>query len=257
MQLFLAELTRIWTLYRRYPMNYFSGLLMMLFMFLGLIAGAEYLTATSKMTYNDRLEGVILGYWQWNLSMFAFAYTVSALQSEAARGTLEQIFLSPKGPLRVIMTRTLASLGLTVGTSTALLLILLHLSDQQISYPPLLVWPLLTVLLAAYGIGLALGGLTLVYKEVNRVMVIVKIGLVPMVAVAFEDIGTLSPIIYNSLPIAPSSVALRHLMAREIQPTTLELLVASANGITYMSFGLLLFAWAIRKARREALLGQH
>ena len=257
MQLLLVEFKRIWILYKRYPMNYFAGLLFMFFMFLGIIAGSEYISGVSQVTYNNRLDGVLLGYWQWNLAIFAFAYTTSSLQSEAAMGTLEQIFLSPLGALRIVMTRAVASLGLTIGTSTLFLLLLLHVLERQLSYPPLLIWPLMTALLSAYGVGLMLGALALIYKQISRVMVIVQIGIVPLVVVAFEEMDNISPWLYNALPIAPSSVALRTLMTRAAQPTTIELLAATANGAVFMAIGIYVFHWAARKAKRDALLGQH
>lgn len=249
-----AEIKRTWTIYWRYPMDFVSGLVIMFVTFYALIAGTRYI-AGPAVQFGDRLDGLILGYWLWNLAVFAFSYTATAVRMEAVTGTLEQIYLSPHSTLRVFMIRSVASLGINLSTSTLLLVILLLLTGRRFSFPLTALVPLATALMASYGIGLLISGLTLLVKQVAQFLTIVQFLLLAVVLVPFEtwDADTLVALI----PIAPSAGLLRDLMTRQAEPELLAFLLAGGNGVIFLTLGMLLFGLADRQARVRGIVGQY
>jgi ABC-2 type transport system permease protein len=255
LELLRAELKRTWTLYWRYPMDYVSGLFIMLVTFYALVMGARYIAGPASV-FGDRLDSIILGYWLWNMAVFSFSYTATAVNIESMGGTLEQIFLSPFGPVRVFIARSVASLGLNLATSTVLLGVLLLLSGRRLSFPPLIVVPLVTLLLTTYGIGFLVSGLTLLAKRTSQLLTILQFLLLPLVLLPIEAWGAYGAGAYL-LPIVPSAAVLRGLMARQEIPPAWSFAVAALSGILYFAGGVILFRVADRQARLRGLLGQH
>ncbi len=256
MNLFLGELRRIWVLLRRYPMEMVSGLLVLTITFYALVAGAHYM-AGSATQFGDRLDSIILGYWLWTLSIFALTNTARSIQTESMVGTLEQVYLSPYGPLRIFLARAAANLGLDFAISLVLLVVMLQLTGRQLSFPAALLLPLIPVVLAAYGLGLGMGGLALIFKQVGRVINLVQFLLLFLVVVPVETWEASDRAAGYLIPIAPAAGLLRDLMARGLDLDRPRLLLALANGLGYFVLGIVLFALSDRAARRRGLLGQY
>lgn len=254
LDLLIAELKRSWIIYKRYPMNFASGLVIMFVTFYALVMGAQYM-AGAQFQLGERLDGFILGYWMWNLTIMAFSYTATAVRMEAAAGTLEQIYLSPHGTIKIFTVRCIASIGISIGTSTIMLIILLLLLDRRLSFPPLLIVPLLTMMMASYGIGLLMSACALLFKLIGQFMTIVQFLLLPMVLVPFETWEGPAAGLYGFFPLAPSAKMLRDLMAREIVPSPGDFAVAFLNGLVIYVIGLFLFGLADRRARRRGIVG--
>lgn len=254
---FRAELRRSWTVYLRYPMDFFSGLAIMFVTFYVLLAGAKYVAGPATQ-FGDRLDGIILGYWLWNLAVFAFSYTATAVRLEAMAGTLEQLYLSPFSSLRIFIVRCLASLTMNLLTSSLLLGLLLLITGRRLSFSPMLVFPLVAVLLATYGFGLAMSGISLLFKQTGQFQAIAQFALLPLVMVPFESWGLpWLRHVYAVLPVVPAAEILRDLMTRASEPGLGEYAVALANGAAYLVVGIILFRMADRQARLRGLLSQH
>lgn len=253
MRVFLIELKRSWTLLRRYPLDLFGTLVALTLTFYGLVLGAKYVAGPSAQ-FGDRLDGIVLGYWLWTLAIFALTSTAATIQTEALTGTLEQLYLTPLGGLRLFLVRAAASLGINLLSSVVLLAAMLWLTGQRLHFPPTLVLPLLAALLAGYGLGLGAGGLALLYKRVQRLLGLLQIFFLFLVVVPFEEIND---VLSSVLPIAPAAALLRDLMARGKDLDGPALAIAMANGGVYLAVGILMFLRADREARRQGLLSQH
>lgn len=255
-ELLRSETKRIWTAYWRYPLDYLSGLVVLFITFYVIVMGAQYVSGDQETQFGgDRLTQLILGYWLWNLSRFAFTYTASALRTEALRGTLEQIYLSPFGTLRVFLIRSVASLSINLVTSTFLLGLLLLLSRQTLNFPPLALFGLATALMAAYGVGMLMASLTLIFKQIGQFLTITQFLLLPSVFVTFEDMGGQLAQLYVLLPIAPSAAVLRGVMASDVTPDLVLFGHALLNGLVYLGVGMALFRLGDRLARRRGVVG--
>lgn len=254
-ELLRGETKRIWISYWRYPLEFLSGLVVMFVTFYLIVVGAEHVAGSESQFGGDRASGLILGYWLWNLTRFAFTYTATALREEALRGTLEQVYLSPFGTLFVFLTRSAASLSINIFTSTLLLGLLLLFSGQSLSFPPLIVVALSFAGLAAYGIGFLMAALTLLFKQIGQFLTIAQFLLLPTVFVPFETLDSKLAELYVFLPIAPAAAILRSLMASQVTPDSTAFLHAFINGACYLAVGLALFHLGDRVTRRRGLVG--
>ncbi len=254
--LLAAESKRTWILYRRYPLEMFVGILMMGVTFYALLLGAQYLAGPVQQ-FGDRLDAVVLGYGLWMLVLMSMNRIALLLQGEAQTGTLEQVYLSPFGPVRVMLTRAVAGLGLSLTLSVGILLLMLQLTGRHLSFPAITLLPLGTVVLASYGLGLTLGALALLYKRVQEMMRLFQLGILALVILPVEQLEGPARWAGMLLPVAPGAGQLRDLMARGLpfDPGFFGLTLLNSTGHFLLGMGL--FLVADRAARTRGLLGQY
>ena len=250
--LLLAELKRNWILLWRYAAEAISGLIGITVVFYGLFLSAKYV-AGPGLKLGDRLDSIVIGYVLWSLALFILGDIAGGLQREAQTGTLEQVFLSPFGASRVFLIRAVASLTTQLALNASILLIIMLLTGTRLAFPPALVLPLITVLLGAYGISLAMGSLALLLKQVQQLIGIFQFVLLFVLTVPIEE-STGTAILGWLLPMAPGAALLRQLMAQGRPLDLTQLLVALINGTVYFGLGLVLFRWAEREAKRRGRL---
>jgi ABC-2 type transport system permease protein len=254
--LMVAESKRTWIQQKRYPLELVVGIVMMGFTFYALFLGAKYL-AGPVLQFGNRIDGLILGYGLWTLVLISMNSIAVLLQVEAQTGTLEQLYLSPYGPVRIILTRALSMLGLSLVISLGTLLLMLLFTGRRLSFPPITLLPLASLVVAAYGLGLSLGALALVFKRVQEMMRLFQFSLLALVIVPVELWEGPARVVGMLLPIAPGAGQLRDLMVRG-QPFDLNYFgVTVLNAAGHFLLGIGLFLWADRVARKRGLLGQY
>lgn len=253
-ELFFAELKRTWILQRRYPIEVIGIVIVTVSIFYGLFLSARYV-AGANFQLGDRLDSIIIGYVLWSLVVFILGNIANLLQYEAQTGTLEQLFLSQFGAVRVFLIRALASVTLQLIFVLTILLSILLLTGSRLDFPPALLLPLITVLMGANGIAFAIGALALLFKQVSQLQVIFQFGLLFLLATPIETWTGFAQVIANLLPIAPSASILRALMARGESLNFTHLTIAFVNGVVYFAIGLGLFRLAERQAKSRGILG--
>lgn len=254
LELFFAELKRTWTQFIRYPVDAISIIFITTAIFYGLLLSARYIAGPS-LQFGDRVDSIIVGYVLWSLVTFIFNEITFNLQVEAQTGTLEQIFLSPFGALKVFLTRAVASLTLRLLLIGIVLLIVLVLTGRYLSFPPSLLLPLVTVLLGAHGLAFIMGAIALLFKRVSQLLGLTQFGLLFLLMTPTES--WTGPLQWLSVlfPMTTGAGILRDLMARSQILDWLDLAAASLNGIAYLAVGLLFFSWAERTAKAQGKLG--
>jgi ABC-2 type transport system permease protein len=246
-ELFLAELKRGWTQFLRYPMEALSGIFITTVVFYGLFLGTRYM-AGPGFQFSDRLDAVIVGYVLWTLAIFILWEIAGTLQQEASTGTLEQLFLSPFGARRVFLTRAIADLTLQVVMLISILSLIMLLTGRQLSFPPTLVLPLATVMLAAYGLAFAIASLALIFKRIQQVFAILQFSLLFVMTIPMQATSPVEQLIGALLPMGTGAQLLRDLIAQG-QPLDLRMLsLATLNGLIYFAGGLFLFRRALHQA---------
>ncbi|MGB3788335.1 MAG: ABC transporter permease [Phormidesmis sp.] len=254
--LFIGELKRTWVQTLRYPSEVIGGVVILTAVFYGIFIGAQYM-AGGNSTFGDRLDSVVVGYVIWTLVVYIVNDIATNLQMEARTGTLEQVFLSPFGAPRVFLARAIASLTLRFFLILAVLAIIIAITGSQIAFPPILLLPLVTLLLSAYGLAFFIGSFALVLKKVQQVLSMFQFVLFFLLATPTEDWTGPARIVANLLPILPSKGLLRDLMARNQGLNWDEWAIALLNGVVYFTIGTLLFRWAEGQAKRQGTLGSY
>ena len=198
--------------------------------------------AGPAINFGERLDSVVVGYVLWTLALYIVNDIAFNIQSEAQTGTLEQIFLSPFAAPKIFFARAVASLALRM----TIIVLILFMG---------LIFPLLTLLMAAYGLAVVMGSCAVVFKRVQQILPIFQFALLFLLAAPTEDWSGRARLIANFLPMLPSTGLLRDLMARGEGLDISLLGVALANGAAYFGLGLLVFSWAERQAKRKGILG--
>ena len=252
--LFFAELKRTWILQRRYPIEVVGIIIVTVSIFYGLFLSARYVAGAS-FQLGDRLDSIVIGYVLWSLVLFVMGNVANRIQYEAQTGTLEQLFLSQFGAVKVFLIRSLAAITLQLAFVLSILLTIMLLTGSRLDFPPVLILPLITVLMGANGIAFIIGALALLFKQVSQLQVIFQFGLLFLLATPIEASTGLTRVLANLLPITPSAGILRALMARGESLNLTHIAIASINGVVYLALGIGLFRLAERQAKKRGILG--
>jgi ABC-2 type transport system permease protein len=253
-EIFWAELRRQWIQQRRFAIDSIAGILGIAVAFYGFFLTTQY-AAGPATQFGDRLDAIVVGYTLWSLVTFIIADIAGGLQQEAFTGTLEQIFLSPFSPAQIFLTRAVARLSITLVQIFGILLILMALTSRFLTFSPLLLLPLMTVILGAFGIALIMGSLSLLVKQVQQILGFLPFGLFLAMLVPVETWEMPARLFGWLLPMTPGAGILRELMARNQGLDWGQMAIALVNGGFYFAIGLLLFKQAERVAKQRGRLG--
>ncbi|MDX2229131.1 MAG: ABC transporter permease [Leptolyngbyaceae cyanobacterium bins.349] len=253
-QLFLAELRRQWIQQRRFALDSLAGIFGIAVAFYGLFLTTQYVAGPASQ-FGDRLDSIVVGYVLWSLVTFIVADIAGGLEQEAFTGTLEQIFLSPFSPAQILLTRAVARLSVTLVQIFGILLILMIVTGRFLSFSPGLLLPLITVILGAFGIALAMGSLSLLIKQVRQILGFLPFGLFLTMLVPVETWAMPMRLVGWLLPMTPGAGILRELMARNQSLDWGQLAIAFLNGGIYFAIGFVLFQQAERIAKQRGRLG--
>lgn len=253
LKLLHAELKRSWTLQFRYFGNTLGSLISVTIVFYALFLGTRYMAGPTAQ-FGERLDAIVVGYILWALLLTIIVGVANDLQDEAQTGTLEQVFLSPFGPIRVFLLRAVANLLWNLASTFAILLAILLLTGARLTFSISVLPPFAAMLLGAYGIAFMFGALALLLKRMHQLVNLFMFALLFVFMTSFETLPQPLAILGYLLPMAPSVSLLRELLARDLVSDPVVLTIAFANGLIYCFIGLLLFRQASLKIRKLGLL---
>jgi len=248
-----AVLYREYLLFVRYPANAIGGIIVALFFFGVLFYGGR-LVAGRALT--DSIEGIIVGYFLWTLSVGAYSSVSNDLGSEVQWGTLERHITTPFGFAPVALLKGVAKVVRTFLTSAVILAVMLVVTDTQLSLQPITVVVIAGLsITSVLGLGFAAGGVTVLYKRIGNWLNLLQFGFVVLISAPVLDVPWI-----RLLPLAHGSELLQRAMVDGTSLwafgyVDLGLLVAVAGG--YLGGGYLVFHYATRRARRLGVLGDY
>ena len=248
-----AVLYREYLLFVRYPANATGGIVVALFFFGVLFYGGR-LVAGRALT--DSIEGIIVGYFLWTLSVGAYSSVSNDLGSEVQWGTLERHITTPFGFAPVALLKGVAKVVRTFLTSAIILAVMLVVTDTQLSLQPITVVVIAGLsITSVLGLGFAAGGVTVLYKRIGNWLNLLQFGFVVLISAPVLDVPWI-----RFLPLAHGSALLQRAMVDGTSLwafgyVDLGLLVAVAGG--YLAGGYLVFHYATRRARRLGVLGDY
>lgn len=249
-----AEIRRVLIVARRYPVQTFSGTLTMVVVFSMLLAGSRYL-AGPFVVDQSRQGALVVGLALWNLLILSLGEISGGIQSEAQIGTLEHLFLASQSLLRVMIFRAMAIELLFVLLNCVVLMLIALITGTTISISAMVPIPLLAALMAANGIGLALGAAAILWKRVGSVLSLVQFFIAGIVVPPFEQLVPSEFLPFtNLLPLAPAARALRACLAHGSPLQGGQILMLLANGLAYFVIGVVIFRLGERAARRAGSL---
>jgi ABC-2 type transport system permease protein len=252
-QLARAVLVREFLIFVRYPANAIGGIVIALFFF-GLLFYGGRMIAGRALT--DSLEGIIVGYFLWTLSVGAYSAISNDIASEVQWGTLERHVMTPFGFAPVALLKGVAKLARTFLTSTVILAVMLLVTGTTLKLNVLTVVTVATLsIVSVLGLGFAVGGITILYKRVSNWLNLLQFGFIVLISAPALDLGWA-----RFLPLAHGSDLLQRAMIDgvrlwEFSPVDLLILVGTAVG--YLVVGYAVFQYTTRRARRLGVLGDY
>lgn len=237
----------------RYPLNAALGIFMGVFFFALMFYGG---TMVAGQAFSDSIEGLIIGYFLWTLSLGAYSGIMNDIQSEASWGTLERHFMTPFGFGPVVFAKSIAIVFRTFMTSAVVLIVMLLISGTTLDLNLVTVLPVATLTIAgALGLGLVMGGLSVLYKRISNVANLLQFAFIGLISAPVFDIPWA-----RFLPLAQGSAMLQLAMRDgvhlwEFAPVTIAVLVGTS--VCYLALGYALFGLTTRRARRLGVLGDY
>ncbi|UPM44730.1 ABC transporter permease [Halocatena salina] len=237
----------------RYPVDAALGLFMNVFFF-GLMFYGGSLIAGQAI--NDSIEGLIVGYFLWTLSVGAYAGIAKDIQSEANWGTLERHYITPFGFGPVIFAKAVAILFRTFLTSFLVLIAMLLLTGTNLNLHLLTIITVAILTIAsALGFGFAMGGLSVLYKRISNITNILQFAFIGLISAPVFDLWWT-----KFLPLAQGSSLLQRAMKNgvrvwEFPPLELAILLGSA--VFYLGIGYVVLIFATRRSRHLGVLGDY
>jgi len=248
-----AVLYREYLVFVRYPANAVGGIVVALFFF-GLLFYGGRMLAGQALT--DSIEGIIVGYFLWTLSVGAYSSMSNDIGSEVQWGTLERHVMTPFGFAPVALLKGAAKLVRTFLTSVFILAVMLVMTGTTLSLNVVTVVTVAALtIVSVLGLGFAAGGITVLYKRVGNWLNLLQFGFIVLISAPALDLGWA-----RLLPLAHGSALLQRAMVDgtrlwEFSLPDLALLVGVAAG--YLAGGYLIFQLATRRARRLGVLGDY
>lgn len=163
--LFRVILKKSWIEMCRYYFDTITSILNNYVIFFFLFIGYKSFLGKS-VEGSITLESLITGYIFWLFSVGTLGGSARIIIQEARSGTLEQLYMTPLGFKAVIFYSIMADFFIQLLNIIPVLLLAMLTTGKMLAIRPFtFVTILFLTMLSGYGIGLAIGGLSLVYKN--------------------------------------------------------------------------------------------
>ncbi|MDA8346470.1 MAG: ABC transporter permease [Thermaerobacter sp.] len=173
--LLVAEWRRMIIDLVRYPLETMSMMVVMLAVFAGMFFGAHYLTAAP--IGGTTLSGVVIGYAVWSLVMNATGFMGYSIQNETQNGTLEQVMLAPWRTVQIFLVRGVMDILEMLIPVLLVLVGLVALTGAQFNWRPMALLPVIMIIVTAWGIGLMMAALALLFKRMTQMQLMIQFAL--------------------------------------------------------------------------------
>lgn len=211
-----AEIVRSFIIMRRY---WFAALIgigmgygMLMVMVFGLLFASGH-ESVRELTNN--WIGGILGFL---IGVFAFGIVglfTQNIQGMARTGELEQVCLSPFGLVVNFLARSFVSAVSSVLSSAIMLMLVAYTvaSDSLHAAPFTTILLLFLTYVNLIGFGYMMGGLTLIFKQVGQVAVIIRFAMIGLAVFATDEMGgwpTAVRYTAHALPVTDAAICLKY-----------------------------------------------
>jgi ABC-2 type transport system permease protein len=253
--LLCAWLRREWTLRRRYAWDTLAELLTGYAVFMLLALGAR-VAHLQRMGFGPTESGLIVAFMILTLVMASYRRLAFCVASEAQAGMLEQIAMSSHGRAQVWFTRVVSVFVTSLFFATVQLLLMMLSTGHWLSIDAPRLLPVVVFTYASgQGVGLMLGGLAIVHKQIQELF---QLG-----SWMFLGLTLFSPAdfpVLRFLPVAWGTELARHLMLRDSMSRERYLADVGflcCHGTAWFVLGFAMFLLAEKRARVAGSLGHY
>jgi ABC-2 type transport system permease protein len=250
-----AMLKRNFLIIWRYPFNLTAGLISLLLIFLVIFYGAKAVGGGNP-AFGATLSGIVMGFMLWSFIIFAYSDLTWDFINEAQQGTLEQLYMSPLGFGWVAFCHVLSFLLINLVITFGMLFAMMGITGRWLNVDFVSVLPLMLLTVwGVYGFGFLMGGLALVFKQVQAAFQILQFVWLGLIAAPLDQFPALkyAPVSWGTQLIGRVMIGGQSIFDIPLS----DLLFLAANSAIYFTLGFLGFKYFERVARDRGLLGHY
>jgi len=249
-----ANVAKVGIELRRYLPDTISMVVTFYAIFLAMFFGVSVVGDPAAAETNVRF--LLVGNAVWFLLLVGINSIGWEITTEATRGTLEQLYMSPVAPRWILLARLIGNLASRLVIVAAMLVASMATTRTWLSIDlPLLLAVLAPMLLAVAGLAFAVAGLAIVYKQIEAML---QVSQFLFLGMAFVPLS-----VAPWLELAPVVKGIDMLRASLVHGVgfggfaAADWLSLGLNGAVYFALGLLAFGAAERRALARGLLGRY
>ena len=231
--------------FKRYYLNTISFFITITIIFYLIVLGFRSFGGAPNMS--GSLQSTAIGYFTWIMVISVLTELSWNLMNEMNRGIIEQIFLSPYGPIKIYSYGQIVSLILNIPFLYLVMLIIFKMADLRIMVPPAFFLNMVFLLLQTYGFGMILGGITLKFKRTQALLQISQFAIIGLLVLSPE--GKLGFLI----PISPHFKIFRMIMEGQSISLTMWFKIFIAS-LVYYYIGMKIFSYFVRLVKKNGEL---
>ncbi|WP_313638536.1 ABC transporter permease [Paenibacillus sp.] len=254
LNLFNANFRKEYIEMKRYLPNTIALVVTFYIIFLGAFFGIMFIGDPASFETNVQYSIVSVVF--WSLTMMTMNFIGYSVITEATRGTLEQLYMSPMGVWKIMLTRIVSQLGLQSVIMILLLFGAMLTSGQWLSLNPMTTIPIIIVtMISMVGVSFMIAGLAIIVKQIQAFLQIFQFVLMGLVFVPI----TVAPFLAFA-PFVKGVNMVRTVMLENLTLTELPLSdygVLILNSLVYLILGLVVFDRCEKIAMKKGLLGQY
>lgn len=251
--LFRATFLKTAWLLKRYRFNTAMMIVGMCLLFAVVFFGGR---AVAPTVVADSKAAIVVGFLVWTMAIRSYQTTSGDIRREAQWGTLEQLHLTPFGIGRVVLCTSVVNVVVTLLLGGIILVSMLVTTGTALTLDLATVGPIAVMtVLPVVGIGMAFGGLALLYKRVGEAASLVQFAFVALLAVPIDS----HPLL-EYLPLTLGTAMLREAMAGGtglLEFPVSDLATLTVVVVLYLGGGYLLFGVLQNRARERGVLGHY
>lgn len=252
--LFKANFRREFIYLKRYLPNTISELITFYAIFLFLFFGIQIVGDPSSTEMN--VQYTIVNYLFWFLAMSVMQGIGWSIMNEAQLGTLEQMYMSPMGAWRILLTRIISTTILQILMIVILLYLSMITTNTWLNIDVLSILPILIfTLISMVGVSFMIAGLAIIFKQISSFLQVFQFILMGL---TFAPLSTMPYLAL--LPVTKGVDMARGIMIYNkslIDFNGLDYLSLVSNAIVYILLGIIVFKRCEKTAMVKGVLGQH
>lgn len=239
---------------KRYLPNTLALLLTFYIIFLAAFFGIMFVGDPASFEANVQYSIVSVVF--WSLTMMTMNFIGFSVITEAMRGTLEQLYMSPMGVWKIMLTRIIGQFGLQSIIMIILLYAAMLTSGQWLNLNPMTTIPIiLLTMFSMVGVSFMIAGLAIIVKQIQAFLQIFQFVLMGLVFVPLS----VAPFLAFA-PFVKGVNMVRIVMMENLTLTQLpviDFVILAVNSVVYLSLGLFVFRQCEKIAMKKGLLGQY
>lgn len=158
---------------KRYTANTISLILTFYIIFLGMLYGIQIIGDPAEAGTN--IQFVIVNYIFWYFAMMTLQSIGWTISNEAMRGTLEQLYMSPVSPWKILLSRLSGMILIHFSIVIFLLFVSMMTAGEWLNLNLGAIIPILLLTIASMiGVSFIIAGLAIIFKQIDAFLQILQ-----------------------------------------------------------------------------------